>query len=152
VTCAALHDWSTETILEVLPTWCNSKEYKTRVAFCIDSIQALNTVHTKVLRSNLGNGVAATQSCVTAIYFALKYRNQSYDFMLAQIFKLGGDADTIGAMAGAIWGAFNGCNMLDKSKIECIENSEKIVELSDSLYAASSKQSLQPTSFHNEGN
>ena len=139
VTHAALHDWTTEAILEALPTWCTLDEYKTKVAFCIDSVQLSKSVHDKVLKRELGNGIAASKSSVTAIYFALKYRGQSYDSMLTQIYRLGGDTDTIGAMSGAmsgaIWGAFNGSEMIDKMKIQSIENSAKIVALSMQLYA-----------------
>jgi len=137
-TYAALHDWNTETIIEALPIWCKSNEYQTKVAFCIESIQAFDAVQNQVLKSKLGNGIAASQSCVTAIYFALKFRNNNYNSMLAQVYNLGGDSDTIGAMAGAIWGAFNGCNEIDKSKIQSIENSAIIIELSERLYAMSS--------------
>ena len=136
-TCAALHDWTTEAVLEALPTWCRLNEYQTRVTFCIESIQALDEVQTHVLKSRLGNGIAALQSTVTAVYFALKYRDQSYSSMLAKIYKLGGDTDTIGAMAGAIWGAFNGCDAIDQNTIKCVENSAKIVELSEQLSAIS---------------
>ena len=136
VTRAALHDWNTEAILQALPTWCSSNEYQTKAAFCIESIQASDNVEAKVLKTKLGNGIAASQSCVTAIYFALKYRNRS-DAMFDQIYKLGGDTDTIGAMAGAIWGAFNGCNALDKRKTQSIEGSSRIIELSRQLHALS---------------
>lgn len=146
VTCAALHDWDTEAILEALTSWCKSSEYKTRVEFCIESIQTQGRVQDKVLKSKLGNGIDASQSCVTAIYFALRYRAQGYDSMLDQIRKLGGDTDTIGAMAGAIFGAFNGCDVIGKSKIQCLENAEKIIELSEQLYAMSSNAKLQPSS------
>ena len=140
VTRAALHDWSTERVLEALPNWCESNEYQTKVAFCSKSIQSVDPLQAKVLKSKLGNGIAATQSCVTAIYFVLKYRNKNYNDLLAQAYKLGGDTDTIGAMAGAIWGAFNGWNAIDEGKMQCIENSEKIIELSEQLYVASSNQ------------
>lgn len=140
VTCAALHDWAIEAIMEAIPTWCESDQYKTKVAFCIELVQASDTVQNKELKVKLGNGIAASQSCVTAIYFAFKYKNQSYDSMLNQVHKLGGDTDTIGAMAGAIWGAFNGWNAIDKNKIQNIENSAKIIELSEQLYTMSSDQ------------
>lgn len=143
VTYTALHDWNNEDILKALPAWCTSSEYQTKVAFCIESITTLNAIQAKVLKSKLGNGIAASQSCVTAIYFALKYRNQSYDSMLTQICKLGGDADTIAAMAGAIWGAFNGSDTIDKSKIQGIENSAKIIELSEQLYTMSFNKVIQ---------
>lgn len=140
MTYAALHDWKTETIIEALPHWCKAKEYQLKIAFCIESIQALDAVQNKVLKNKLGNGIAAYKSCVTAIYFALKFRNKSYNSMLTQVFNLGGDTDTIGSMAGAIWGAFNGCDVIDKSKIQSIENSAKIIELSEQLYAMSSNK------------
>ncbi len=142
-TCAALHDWKTEAILEALPSWCRLKEYQTRVIFCIKSIQTLDEVQDDELKSRLGNGIEAPQSTVTAVYFALKYRKQNYNSMLTKIYKLGGDTDTIGAMAGAIWGAFNGCHAIDKNKIKHIENLPKIVELSEQLYAISVNKDLQ---------
>lgn len=140
MTYAALHDWNTENILEALPVWCESKVYNTKVAFCSESILAFDAVQNKMLKSKLGNGIAASQSCVTAIYFALKFRDTSYNSMLAQVYKLGGDTDTIGAMAGAIWGAFNGCEAIDKSKIQGIENSSKIIKFSQQLYKMSSNK------------
>jgi poly(ADP-ribose) glycohydrolase ARH3 len=143
VTYAALHEWSTEAILEALPSWCESKEYRAKVWFCIESIRSLDEVQFKALKSQLGNGIAAPQSCVTAIYFALKYRNKDYESMLAKIFKLGGDTDTIGAMAGAIWGAFNGRSALDKAKIQSIESSAEIVDLAAKLYVMSSSKLMQ---------
>lgn len=136
VTHAALHDWHTEAILQALPDWCESNEYQMKVAYCIEAVRASDAVATKVLRSKLGNGNAATQSCVTAVYFALKHR-RGYDDMLGQISKLGGDVDTIGAMAGAIWGAFNGSEALEKSTIQSIENASTIISLAEQLYSMS---------------
>lgn len=136
VTYAALYDWHTDVILETLPTWCHTNIYQTKVAFCVDALRSLEKIETNVLKKNLGNGIAATQSCVTAIYFALKYRNQAGERMLTKIYQLGGDTDTIGAMAGAIWGAFNGYDLLDLHKIQKLENSEEIMELARRLYAS----------------
>lgn len=140
VTHAALNDWSTEAILKFLPIWCNSDEFKTKVTFCIKAILMSNSVKTNEIKNKLGNGIAASQSCVTAIYFALKYRSQNHESMYTQIYKLGGDTDTIGAMSGAIWGAFNGYNSLDKNKVKKIENSEKILRISEQLYIKSSNK------------
>lgn len=52
--------------------------------------------------------------------------------------SLGGDTDPIGAMAGAIWGAFNGYDAIERNKIRSIENSERIIELSQKLHAIAS--------------
>jgi poly(ADP-ribose) glycohydrolase ARH3 len=138
ITYAALHDWSNETILNALPSWCYSDEFQSKVEFCIQSILSPAPVKTKILKNKLGNGIAAPQSCVTAIYFALKYRDQNYESMHTRITRLGGDTDTIGAMSGAIWGAFNGYNALDEGKVNTIENSEKILQISKQLYLTSS--------------
>jgi len=137
VTHAALHDWDTESIMKKLPSWCESDKYKAKVAFCIKSINSTNNVSNKELKNNLGNGIAALQSCVTAIYYALNFRYQTFDLMLTQIYKLGGDTDTIAAMAGAIWGAFNGSDAIDSDKIKTLEDSEEIIRLSDLLYQES---------------
>ena len=136
---AALHDWDIEAIRDALPTWCSAAVYQYKVKICMEYIQGSNAIHPKILKRRLGNGVAASQSCVTAIYFSLKYRNQSNDAMLDQIHRLGGDVDTIGAMAGAIWGAFNGCDALDRNKAKRIEHFEEIMTLSEQLHEISFK-------------
>ena len=79
---------------------------------------------------------------MTAIYFALRYRKLNYNIMLSQIYKLGGDTDTIGAMSGSIWGAFNGVASFDVNSIHRIENSSNIIELANQLYTLSSNKQL----------
>jgi len=142
-TCAALHKWNTDAILKAMPRWCWLNEYQSKVAYCIEAILAPEEIHDHELKSRLGNGIAASQSTVTAVYFALKYREQNLESMLTRIYKIGGDTDTIGAMAGAIWGAFNGSDAIDKSIIKSIENSVRIVELSEQLYAISVNKGVQ---------
>ena len=53
--------------------------------------------------------------------------------MLDKIFELGGDTDTIGAMAGGIWGAWNGCDKMSNKKLR-IENYVKILALAKNLH------------------
>lgn len=60
----------------------------------------------------LGNGIAAADSVISAIYVGLRFRTASFDEMLAFIAAMKGDVDTIGAMAGALWGSFNGAGSL----------------------------------------
>lgn len=68
-----------------------------------DTVQSAYAV-----RRHLGNGVFAHESVVTAVYAALSYSNASFETLLDYVRQIGGDVDTIGAMAGAIWGAANG--------------------------------------------
>jgi poly(ADP-ribose) glycohydrolase ARH3 len=134
VTYSALHHWETQKIINLLPTWCTSKIFLKKMSFCIKEIQTPVPHNDKLIKKALGNGIAAIDSCITAIYFSLKFRSHSHDNMLSKIYSFGGDTDTIGAMAGAIWGAFNGRNMLNLNKVESIESSKKILELAHLLY------------------
>lgn len=136
---AALYDWSVEDISKVLPTWCDSKVYKEKVSFCMQFLNQKSPISDKEIIETLGNSISASQSCLTAIYFALRYKNENCNLMLEHIYKLRGDTDTIGAMAGAIWGAFNGCKKIDQNKICNIEDSDKIFELANKLYELSRK-------------
>ncbi len=140
----ALHDWENVSILKALPGICRHNEYRTKMSFCIESVQAKNPVSIKTITSTLGNGIAASQSCVTAIYFALRYRNQSFQSMRGEIYGMGGDTDTIGAMAGAIWGAFNGSSSMDRKEIERIENREAITALAQQLHVAATSSNAHP--------
>lgn len=134
VTFSALNNWETKKIIELLPSWCSSDTYSKKISFCVKNIQTSESCDCKQIKKELGNGIAAIESCVTAIYFALRFRDKENDMMLSKIYSLGGDTDTIGAMAGAIWGAFNGSDNLNSNKIRGIESSEKIIELSHLLH------------------
>jgi ADP-ribosylglycohydrolase len=46
----------------------------------------------------------------------------------------GGDADTIGAMAGAVWGAANGCSKLPQASLAKLEQRERLLALATSLH------------------
>ena len=54
--------------------------------------------------------------------------------MVNVITKLGGDADTIGAMAGAIWGAANGATKLPAESLSKLEQRERLTDLAGQLY------------------
>ncbi|TQV86228.1 hypothetical protein FKG94_01360 [Exilibacterium tricleocarpae] len=129
---AAFRDLENEAILMKLLHQCQSRIYKNKITFCAE---ALNRSEKKIkeIKRNLGNGIAAPQSCVTAIYFSLKFRDQKFESMLSQIFTLGGDVDTIASMAGAIWGAFNGASTLEE-KSKSLEQSQEITWLAKTLF------------------
>jgi ADP-ribosylglycohydrolase len=50
------------------------------------------------------------------------------------IASCGGDADTIGAMAGAIWRAANGSASLPSQWLERLEQRKRLCELGNSLH------------------
>lgn len=136
VTSSVLNGMSADAIVKALPNQCDAEQYRSKVSHCLAFLEISNTLKINDIKTKLGNGIIATESCVTAIYFGLKYINENLDKMLNHIFDLGGDVDTIGAMAGAIWGAANGYDAV-KTKKHSVEDSEMIIKIAERLYEAS---------------
>jgi ADP-ribosylglycohydrolase len=86
--------------------------------------------------ARLGHGIAAVDSCVTAIYLALAFREVDFLAMLDFAVQVGGDVDTIAAMAGAVWGAARGEQALPGSCLDQLEERERLRELAAALAAA----------------
>lgn len=115
-----------------LQAHCQSNEYgdKVRAAAKVESAAAL---------IDLGNGIQALESVATAIAsFALA--PNSYEETIGNVILLGGDTDTMAAMAGAISGAFLGYRAIPAALVNKLEETPKgrryIVELADSLFIA----------------
>jgi len=80
----------------------------------------------------LGNGVEAINSVPTAIYSFLA--NPTFESSVTYAVSLGGDADTIGSMCGAIAGACHGIESLPLRWKEKVENRESIETLAEKLW------------------
>ena len=82
--------------------------------------------------AKLGNGTSCLESVPTAIYAFLSHR----DFKSAVIYavSLGGDADTIGAMTGAIAGACYGIEGIPSQWRETVENHDLLDVLAKKLW------------------
>lgn len=130
----ALKSSATAEIIDFLIAGCQNSAYKKKLIICSDYVINDREINIGDVKQNLGNGMTAIDSCITSIYSALKYRNKEFEEMHSFICKLGGDVDTISAMAGGMWGAFNGLQALDKAKINRLENSGKILTLSKRLH------------------
>ncbi len=85
------------------------------------------------IRAELGSGMTATESCVTALYLASACHGRSFEEMIALAGDCGGDTDTISSMAGAVWGAWRGVEALPGAWIEQLEDAEIIREVASSL-------------------
>ncbi len=133
-TCDALNSMQMVTIIEYLLASCQTEIYQKKLKLCSEYVASDKTPDHKQIKKNLGNGIAAIDSCVTSIYFALKYMNKPFEEMRSIICELGGDVDTISAMAGGIWGAFNGLEALDGNQINQLESNKEILRLSQDLY------------------
>ncbi len=82
---------------------------------------------------HLGNGVLAQESTVLAIYVAIASGGEPMKAIELAIMA-GGDTDTIGAMAGAITGAFSGTSSLPQWTAHRLEGYESIKTLAEALY------------------
>lgn len=89
--------------------------------------------------ARLGNRIEALESVPTAIAsFALS--PESFEATIAHVIFLGGDTDTLAAMAGALSGAYLGAARLPQQLVGLLESSPKgrsfLVELGDLLFEA----------------
>lgn len=83
----------------------------------------------------LGHGIIAAESCVTAVYLAHRHLQAPFEELQAFVHACGGDVDTIGAMAGAIWGAARGADALPKDELARLEDCAGIDDLAKQLHA-----------------
>ncbi|MEM2319777.1 MAG: ADP-ribosylglycohydrolase family protein [Candidatus Bathyarchaeia archaeon] len=81
----------------------------------------------------LGNGVEAFNSVPTAIYCFLK-NHKSFRETVIYTVSLGGDTDTIAAMAGAISGAYHGLETIPAEWLERLERRSYIEGLAEQLW------------------
>ena len=81
----------------------------------------------------LGNGIEAFNSVPTAIFSFLAQPNSFVEAVLYAI-SLGGDTDTIGAMTGAISGAYLGIKSIPDSWWNKLENRHYLEELANRLW------------------
>jgi len=83
--------------------------------------------------SELGNGIEAFNSVPTAIYCFLSHPH-SFAQAITHAIGLGGDTDTIGAMTGAICGAYLGFDSIPGRWKDKLENRPYIEELAEKLW------------------
>lgn len=92
------------------------------------------------ITARLGNSIEARNSCMTAICYALYFRNSSFLKMFEHIKNGKGDVDTIAAMAGAIWGCFNGFEAMENLESNQIELGESIEGLATKIFEFNSQK------------
>jgi len=88
---------------------------------------------TKVV-AELGNGIEAFNSVPTAVYSFLAHPDSFAGAVLYAV-SLGGDTDTIGAMTGAISGAYLGIESIPDTWRSKLENRPYIEELAEKLWS-----------------
>jgi poly(ADP-ribose) glycohydrolase ARH3 len=100
----------------------------------LGAIEELMGEHDKAtVVSALGHGIEAFNSVPTAIYSFLTHP-QSFAGAVVYAVSLGGDSDTIGAMTGAISGAYLGIGAVPRMWKEKLENRAYMEELAEKLW------------------
>jgi poly(ADP-ribose) glycohydrolase ARH3 len=120
-----------------LLTACESDPYR-------DKLAEAGRVQSAGDLAALGNRIEALHSVPTAIAsFALT--PESFEDTIANVIFLGGDTDTLAAMAGALSGAYLGAGRLPRRLVNLLESSPKggayLVKLAGNLFAAYESQS-----------
>lgn len=121
-------------VLDQAKSWVSSVEFTSRLAVAREWLETNRDIPKRDVVRSLGNGIAAHESCVTAVYVAFRFRDRPFTDMLSFIVSLGGDTDTIGAMAGAIWGAANSVAKLPSTWLAKLEDRERLTKLGASLH------------------
>jgi poly(ADP-ribose) glycohydrolase ARH3 len=122
-------DIDREAFLLTVGNFIQKQVYKEKVARIGELLGEQNRA--KVV-SVLGNGIEAPRSVPTAIYCFLR-QPQSYQDTVTYAVGLGGDTDTIAAMAGAISGAYLGIEAIPLDWRARLENREYIEALAVNL-------------------
>ena len=85
----------------------------------------------------LGNDVRAHTAVPTALYAFLSHSG-SFKEAVVYAVSLGGDTDTIGAMTGAIAGAYHGVEAIPRGWLDALENESKgrdyVLDMAARLY------------------
>jgi poly(ADP-ribose) glycohydrolase ARH3 len=132
-TAFALGNVEAREIVERLAKRAEAQEYAVKLHKALEWFNRSNRPDVHEVAKGLGNGIAAVDSCVSAIYIAQIYRERPYEELLEFAICLGGDVDTIASMSSAIWSASNGLSALPESLLEKLEYREGIVELAKKL-------------------
>jgi poly(ADP-ribose) glycohydrolase ARH3 len=124
--------------LEKLKNFTHNEVYKRK----LEKMEKLlgETDKVRVARE-LGNGIEAYNSVPTAIYCFLRNWSSFEDSVLYAV-SLGGDTDTIGAMTGAISGAYHGVEAIPQRWKSRLERGDYIEELAEKLWVVKSRSKI----------
>lgn len=124
-------------ILRAGAAFCESAPFRQRFEIAHGWLDSRHAPPAKEVRERLGNGIAAPESCVTAVYIASRFLGASFDEVQAFVASCGGDVDTIGAMAGAVWGTANGASSLPSGRLDELEQRDRLRAVARALHEKS---------------
>jgi len=143
--CSAARPFDRAGIFAELIAACESETFRSK-------IEEAARVRTPDDLAGLGNEITAPNSVPTAIAsFALT--PESFEQTVGNAIFLGGDTDTIAAMAGALSGAYLGASRLPGRLVSLLENSSKgrdyIRQLAGQLYMTYQSRCAAPVGLAN---
>ena len=103
--------------------------WQPRLAQALAWLQAGATPAPDEVAATLSNGISALNSCVTALYVAARFVPQDFASLIHFVQRMGGDTDTIAAMAGGIYGAARGLEALPCSALAQLEDAKLLHSL-----------------------
>ncbi|MEM7164552.1 MAG: ADP-ribosylglycohydrolase family protein [Planctomycetota bacterium] len=136
-TALSLFDEPDLSLVQVLRSKATAAEFIDRLEILESWIRKNEFPVPRQVGREFGRGMAATESVVTAISVALLHRERAFEGLVNDSIAIGGDVDTIAAMAGAIWGACNGASALPQERLTEVEGLERLRARSKLLLAAS---------------
>ena len=81
----------------------------------------------------IGNGGFCYDSVPAALYWFFRHPRR-FDDMIVGAANVGGDSDAIAAMAGAVFGAFNGLSAISEKWLKTLEDVSRIKQIGCDLY------------------
>ena len=120
------------TVLEIVRSACSAPPFAERLATLDSWIVADAAPTPGEVARRLGNGMTAPTSCPTGLYLAVRYLQRPFEEMMRFITACGGDVDTIGSMAGVLWGIVNGPANLPAVNLE---GRRQLVDVATRLHA-----------------
>ena len=122
--------------LRKLKDFTHNEVYKRKLERVWSLLDETNKVR---VAGELGNSVEAHNSVPTAVYCFLRNWGSFEESVLYAV-SLGGDTDTIGAMAGAISGAYHGVEAIPEQWKNRLERGDHIEELAEKLWSIKSRK------------
>lgn len=130
----------------------NKYTYENQLKIMKDFLKE-NSVTSDEVIEKLGNSISSIFSVPTAIYCFLRAQddipdivtNNSFRRTLQYAISLGGDTDTIASMAGAIAGAYLGCEAINENLQKQCEKVDETIEMADQIFKTKFKEPIQKT-------
>lgn len=118
-------------VLDIVQTECSALQLSERLKTVRTWIESEETPSPREVAKTIGNGMTAPTSCPTALYVAIRHMKSSFEAMMEFTIACRGDVDTIGSMAGALWGIVNGDERLPPVRLEA---RDRLVDVATRLF------------------